>query len=111
VAGALEVDVVEFAVVVTEVGAVELEAGKLDTGTEDENGVVAAVLVFPGVASGDLQAAGSDAMAIPAAATTACFRNCRRENLVTRSVCLFPRISFPSSSGILPSLSHQAMSR
>ena len=84
-------------------GVVEVETGALEVGAVEvamDEGAVDVVAVVPGgVVSvvffvegpGVLQAAGKEAMATPAAATAACFKNCRREKVMTRNVFLFRR--------------------
>ena len=87
--GVLEVGVVEVETGILEVGVVEvaLDDGEVEVITVVPGGVVSAVAFWE--VPDDLQAAGKEAIATPAAATAACFKNCRLEKVITRNVFLF----------------------
>jgi uncharacterized protein (UPF0333 family) len=60
------------------------------------------VLVVGGVVlPGDLHAAGNVAIATPAAATTACFKNWRLVKVLIRKMFFFRGVCFPSFSGMI----------
>ena len=110
--GVLDAGVVEIEVDTVEGVTVELEAAGLEDGiVEDEAGtfellglsvVVLLPVVVPGVTTFVLQAEliAIDATAVPSAVTPIRFKNCRLENLATRKIFRFSRVSFPSFSGI-----------
>jgi len=75
----------------TEVGSAGLEVGRL----EELVGITPVLLLLEGL---QLDASGMDDRAAPAAMIPALFRTCRLENLVTRKMSLFPRISLLSVS-------------
>ena len=87
--GALEVGAVEVAIDESTVGVVTIEPGDVVS------------VVVSTVLPGDLQAAGKEAIATPAAATAACFKNCRLEKVMTRNILLFRGFCFSSFSDII----------
>ena len=94
-------------------GVVEVETGALEVGAVEvamDEGAVEVVSVVPGAVVSvvvfaevpdDLQAAGKEASATPAAATAACFKNCRLEKVMTRNILLFRGFCFSSFSDII----------